>query len=204
MAQVGILAGGPMSGRNEKCNLEGDSKMKKKSAMAVLALMGLGLFAAQALSQGGFRVETGKAFDDAVPKSFYLEGNSIPVEKRNSVLAVAPSGARLLAGLIDTTGYSSEVQQKYTGMLITEGSLDVCGRRVGVGSYGFGISRPQSGAGKQEEPARFHLYNQAGHEVGGCEARWDSKVEHPRPLALTPGPGGSARLYLGRNWVELK
>jgi hypothetical protein len=178
--------------------------VKTRMMMAGVTLIGLVLFAAPAWSQGGFRLETGKAFDSAVPKDFYLEGNAIPVEKRNSVLALTPSGARLVAGLIDTTGYSSEVQQKYIGMIISEGSLDVCGKRVGLGSFGFGLSKAAAASGRQEGPAKFHLYNQAGHEVASCGAPWDAKAEHPRPLDLVPGSGGSARLYLGRNWVELK
>lgn len=178
--------------------------MKKASVMRVLAFAGMALVAAQARAQGQYRVESGKAFDNAIPQSFYLEGNSIPVEKRNSLLALTPSGARLVAGLIDTTGYSSEVQQKYVGMLISEGSVDVCSKRVGVGSYGFGLSRPHAAAGKMEGPAQFHLYNQAGHQVATCQTPWDSKFQHPRPLELVPGPAGSARLYLGRNYIELK
>lgn len=178
--------------------------MKKVSAVMVLVFAGLILMAGPASAQSRFRIETGKAFDKAVPKDFYLEGNSIPVEKRNSVLALTPSGARLVAGLIDTSGYSSQVQQKYIGMLISEGSVEVCGKRVGVGSYGFGLVRAHGAPGKMEGPARFNLYNQAGHEVGSCEAPWDAKFEHPRPLDLVPGAAGSARLYLGRNWVELK
>ncbi len=178
--------------------------MRTRIAMVAVALLGVTLFAGQAWAQNSFRIETGKAFDNAVPKDFYLQGNAIPVQKRNTVLAVEPSGARLVTGLLDTTGYSSEVQQKYEGMLITEGPLDVCGRKVGGGSYGFGLSRQGSGSGKPEGPARFHLYNQAGHEVAACRAPWDSKVEHPRPLELAPGAAGSAKLYLGRNWIELK
>lgn len=178
--------------------------MKIKTATAVMALVGIILFAGQARPQGSFRIETGKSFNQAVPKDFYLEGNAIPTEKRNSVLAETPSGARVVVGLIDTTGYSSQIQQKYLGMLISEGSLDVCGRDIGVGSFGFGLTKRHSAPGKETSGAKFHLYNQAGHEVASCQAQWESKAEHPRPLALTPESGGSARLYLGRDWVELK
>lgn len=153
-------------------------------------------------AQNVFKVETGKAFTRAVPKDFYLEGNAIPTEKRNSALAITPAGARLLVGLIDTTGYSSRIQQKYIGMLIAEGRVEVCGNAVPVGSYGFGLAK--SGGSSNAQGAKFLLYNQAGQRVAECSTGWDPKVAHPVPLQVQVGGGASARLYLGRNWVELK
>jgi hypothetical protein len=182
----------------------GDLNMKVRIAVAVMALAGMVMLAGQARSQGSFRIEKGKAFEKAIPKDFYVEGNAIPSEKRNSELALTPSGARLLVGLIDTTGYSSQIKQKYLGMLISEGSLDVCGKNIGVGSFGFGLTKKRSASGQEEAGARFHLYNQAGREAASCQAEWDAKAEHPRPLDLMPEAGGSARLYLGRDWIELK
>src|SRR2546425_1166099 len=49
---------------------------------AVLAAIGSGL----ASAQGKFQVVTGKEFESAIPKDFYLEGNAIPTEKRNALL----------------------------------------------------------------------------------------------------------------------
>jgi hypothetical protein len=60
-----------------------------------------------------FEVVTGKAFDSAVPKDFYLEGNAIPTEPRNAVLVKTPAGARALFALIDTTGYSANIVTKW-------------------------------------------------------------------------------------------
>ncbi len=64
-------------------------------------------------AQGTFGQVSGKAFDSAVPKDFYLEGNAIPTEKRNAVLLKTPRSARVLFTLIDTSGYSSETRKKY-------------------------------------------------------------------------------------------
>src|ERR1039457_5026395 len=44
------------------------------------------------LAQNKFEVVTGKAFESAVPKDFYLEGNAIPTEKRNAILVKTPGG----------------------------------------------------------------------------------------------------------------
>lgn len=97
-----------------------------------------GALCQMALAQNKFEVLTGKAFDSAVPKDFYLEGNAIPTEKRNAVLVKTPAGARAVFALIDTAGYSANIVTKYVGMIVTEGDLTVCGHKLTVGSYGFG------------------------------------------------------------------
>lgn len=159
------------------------------------------MVASPASAQGVFKVEKGEALNKIVPGNFVLEENAIPVQKRNSVLVITPSGARMVAGLLDTSGYSSQVQEKYLGMLITEGRVEVGGHRVAVGSYGFGLVKAPGNA--QGKAAKFILYNQAGHRVAECTAKWDSKLRTPRPLQIVTS-GGTARLYMGRNWVELK
>lgn len=153
-------------------------------------------------AQGVFKVETGQAFNKIIPKDFVLEANAIPTEKRNSALVITPSGSRLVVGLLATSGYSSQVREKYMGMLIAEGSVDVCGNPVAIGSYGFGLER--SPGIPESHVAKFILYNQGGKKVTECSAAWDSRIKHPTPLQVVVKGMGTARLYLGRNWVELK
>jgi hypothetical protein len=152
-------------------------------------------------AQGGFQQVTGKEFDTAMPKDFYLEGNAIPTQKRNAAFLKTPAGTHALFALIDTTGYSSQIRQKYEGMLITEGKLSVCGKSVAVGSYGFGLEKP---AATSSENAKFNLYNLAGEKVLECAAKKDTEVKQPSPLHVVVGKGGPAKLYLGRYWLELK
>jgi hypothetical protein len=154
-----------------------------------------------ACAQGAFEQLTGKAFESAVPNDFYLEGNRIPVEKRNAALLKTPAGARLVLALIDTTGYSSQIKQKYIGMVITEGTVSVCGVSLSVGSYGFGLEKP---AASSSEDAKFFLYNQAGDKVGDCAAKKDNALKQPKPLGVVLSKEGGARLYLGRYFLELK
>ena len=51
-----------------------------------------------------------------MPGDFYLEGNRIPVEKRNSALLKNAKGSRVVLGLIDTTGYSSQIKAEIHGL----------------------------------------------------------------------------------------
>ena len=143
-----------------------------------------------------FAVETGRPFDAALPHDFYLEGNAIPTEKRNAALLVTPSGKQLLFALLDTSGYSSEVQQKYIGMIIAEGPVMIGGARIPVGSYGFGLKK----AGGKTFLA---IYNQAGTRMGSCLMKMDSRLQAPRQLQVILA-GAAARLYIGRDWVEVR
>ena len=119
----------------------------------------------------------------------------------NAVLLKNAQGARVVLGLIDTTGYSSQIKQKYIGMLITETKLSVCGNALGVGSYGFGLERP---AATSNADAPFKIYNQAGEKVGECAAKKDDSLKQPKPLAVTAAKDGSAKLCLGKYVVEIK
>lgn len=152
------------------------------------------------LGQHQFEVVTGKAFDSAMPKDFYLEGNAIPTAKRNAVLVHLPAGERALFSLIDTSGYSADIIAKYIGMIITEGDVSICGQKVSVGSYGFGWARPGTGV---DGPGKFSLYNQAGAKVTECVTPRDANLKQPRPLQVVV-IGATAKLYYGKHYVELK
>jgi hypothetical protein len=155
--------------------------MKNRLTLICLVLLFPALAATVqvARAQGSFHLVTGKEFDAAFPKDFYLEGNAIPTQKRNAALVKTPGGAQLLLGLLDTSGYSSQVQEKYLGMLINAGSVSVCGEKLGVGSYGFGLIKP---AGHTDASATFVLYDQAGKKVCQCSAEKDTKLTRPSPL----------------------
>ena len=178
-------------------------KMTKTGLLvSSLAIAGvLGPSSNHAFAQHAFEIVTGKPFDSAMPKDFYLEGNAIPTEKRNAALIHLPSGVRALFALIDTTGYSADIIAKYVGMLITEGDISVCGHTVNVGSYGFGWTHPPTGA---EGGGKFSLYDQSGAKIAECASSRDAAIKQPRPLQVVIAPDGSAHLYYGRQNLDLK
>lgn len=175
--------------------------MKASPAGLLAAALLFGAVHGNALAQGKFELVTGKPFDSAIPKDFYLEGNAIPTAKRNAVLVHLPNGARAVFSLIDTTGYSANIIEKYVGMVITEGDVSLCGHKISVGSYGFGWQRPAANA---DGPGKFSLYNQAGTKLTECTMPRDPDVKQPRPLQIVAKPDGSARLYYGRHGIDLK
>ena len=170
--------------------------MRWAALLAALEVAGC----ATLLAQGSFQILTGKAFSSAFVKDFYLEGNSIPTEKLDAALIKTPSGARVEFALLDTTGYSSQVQEKYSGMIISEGPIGICGTKLGVGSYGFGTKLPRPpGSGD----AQVFFYDQAGSQVGECGAPKDAQLKTPKPLQVVIA-GGKAKLYLGVYGLDLQ
>ena len=148
----------------------------------------------------GFHKAGAKAFKASVPREFYLEGNAIPVERYHTALLLE-GRKQFIVGLLATSGYSSDVRQKYLGMMIAETPVSLNGVRLEVGSYGFGLA-PVNDAGKRATVLR--IYNQAGAQVGKCTAHKDLKLRHPMPLEVLVEKGGArVRIYFGRYWVTL-
>ena len=168
----------------------------KKFLILTVAMVVLAGVPGSLLAEKGFEVVKGKAFTDAIPTDFYLEGNRIPTQKRNSVLVHTPAGARVVFGLIDTTGYSSNIQQKYEGMIISETNFMLCGQQIGVGSFGFGHTKPM---GTSNEDMKLMIYDQAGSKLAECSGQRDTSLEKPSPLQVMNG-----KLYLGRHAFDLQ
>jgi len=164
---------------------------------ALIVCAGLALVAAPAQAQ----VEKleGKAFDAACVRDFYLEGNAIPAQKRNTVVLKDAGGKRLVFGLLDTSGYSNEIQQKYVGMLILERPLALGTAHVASGAYGFGLSKPQP----PEGAGTLFVYDVGGARVAEAPAAYDAAIARPVPLQVVTKDGES-RLYLGRHWVAIE
>ncbi len=163
---------------------------------AVLVVLGMASLPRPVMAQGGFQVVTGEAATKAIPHDFYLEGNRIPVQARNSALVKCPKGMRIVIGLIDTTGYSSQIQQKYEGMIISESNFTIGGAKVGIGSFGFGHTKP---AATSNEDMKLTIYDQAGNKLAEATGKKDEAIKQPSPLQVKDG-----KLYLGRYAFELK
>ena len=125
-----------------------------------------------------------------VPTSFYFEGQSAPTQIRNSAAARFGPKRHVIAGLVDTSGYSTEVQSKYQGFFITDSAITVGGKELGTGAYGFGFSND----------GKFNVFDVGGNAVISVGAAKDSALRRPRPLMMLKDKD-ELRLYAGRNYV---
>ena len=126
------------------------------------------------------------------PRLIFSAGIS-PVQLRNSGGFSGPEGKFVLAGLVDTSGYASDLQAKYQGFLITEVKLDIEGKELQPGQYGFGFSAD----------GRFLVMDVGANDLFSVAGKTDAKLAHPVPLKVVED-GGAYRLYAGRKWVSLK
>jgi hypothetical protein len=166
------------------------SRFSPRARAAAAALL-LALPAA-ALAQAWPKILEGEELTRVVPSSFYFEGQSAPTQMRNAAAAQLGPRRFVMAALVDTSGYSSDVQAKYQGFLIADAPVFVGGARLPTGAYGFGFT----------SDGRFNVLDLGGRVLLTVRAPRDGALQRPRPLMMTAARGG-VRLYAGRNFVLL-
>lgn len=163
----------------------------RQIACAVLAFLALSSLAVGQKAQPGLL-----SVDDlkhAVPSGYFFNGQSAPVQLRNSAGFRTADGKLVLAGLVDTSGYAADIQQKYEGFFITESKVNIGGSSLDPGAYGFGFTKD----------GKFLVMNVAAGELLNVASASDDKLAHPVPLKMMQD-GDGYRLYHGRNYVALK
>jgi len=156
---------------------------KSMWVIVVLALA-LGQLSAQVLSED--------ALKKVVPASFFFAGQTAQVQIRNSVGLKNAAGKVMLAGLVDTSGYSTSLQEKYQGFLIAETKLGFDGTTLDPGAYGFGF-----------KDGKFIVMTIAGADLLSVASQNDEQLKRPVPLKLIKD-GEAYRLYAGRKYVVVK
>lgn len=125
-----------------------------------------------------------------MPATVFFRGQTATTQERNSCGVHFANGKFMLAALVDTSGYATEVAQKYQGYLLTEVPLDFGGHRLVPGAYGFGFLGGH----------RFVLLNIGGTQI--MQANWHPFVgDRPVPLQVLPAKGGY-QLCSGRECVD--
>ena len=154
--------------------------------------------AAVAVSAGvlaGATVLQGAALTHVVPTGFYFEGQSAPTQMRNTAAAQWGAGkdARLvIVGMVDTSGYSTEVRAKYQGFFIADSPVTVGGQELGTGAYGFGFT----------DDGHLSILDIGGRQVLSAPATKDTKIQRPRPILIT-ADSGEVRFYSGRDYAVI-
>jgi len=138
------------------------------------------------------QIVTGDELNKVIPKSYFYAGQSAPVQERNSVALKNSAGKFTLAGLVDTSGYSTAIAAKYQGFLITESKLTFDGATLDPGAYGFGF-----------KDGKLIVTNVAAADIFSVPSRRDDQLKHPVPLKFEKTDAGY-RFYSGRNYVAFK
>src|SRR5881394_1439466 len=112
----------------------------RNTRLAILGAFAVVMLASAAAQQASKHVLNAEELKKAVPSEYFFGGQKAPVQVRNSVGFQLADGKMTLAALVDASGYSTAIQQKYQGMLITETKLNVGGSSLPPGQYGFGFT----------------------------------------------------------------
>jgi hypothetical protein len=127
-----------------------------------------------------------------VPANYFYRGQSATVQLRNSGAIRTKDQKYVLAALVDTSGYSTDVAEKYQGLFITEVKVKVGGSELAPGQYGFGFVGD-----------KFVVTDVGANDVFSLPSKVDNDLKRPVPLKIV-GEGGEYRLYHGKKYVALQ
>ncbi len=167
---------------------------KTCTTLLLCALAALPLSSATTATAAGTSVSILKAADVAnlVPATVFFRGQVASVQARNAGGLKLPDGMLVLCALVDTSGYSTAVQQKYQAYFISEVTLDINGQVLKPGAYGVGFI----------EGSKFLVMDLGAHDLFMTDGKRDAELKRPMPLqVLADTAPNSYRLYINRNYV---
>lgn len=161
----------------------------KKLASFVFAIVII--FGASNLSfaQPKFEILEGDSLKRIVPTSFYFAGQSAETQMRNAAAAKIGNERFIIAGLVDTSGYSTDIQGKYEGFFITDSPIKLGNKTLATGAYGFGFTKEA-----------INIFDLSSKQIFSAKATEDAELKRPRPLMMTAANNG-IRLYKGKTFV---
>ena len=128
------------------------------------------------------------------PETVFFRGQSAPVQMRNTSGVHFADDRYVLAGMVDNSGYSTGLRERYQAYLISEVPLEIGGQTLKPGAYGMGFL----------EGGKFVVMDLGANDVLETGSQRDTEIRRPMPLQVTGGEGGKYRLYMGREFVEFR
>lgn len=165
---------------------------KKYSIIGAFLLCIAACLATLATAQTQPTVLAGAELTRVVPTGFYFQGQSAPTQMRNAAATRFGKDRYVIAGLVDTSGYSADVRAKYEGFIIADTDITINGQSLGSGAYGFGFS----------DDGKLNIMDLAGNNVLTVASTKDTKLQRPRPLMMSLD-GEAVRLYSRRDYARI-
>jgi hypothetical protein len=165
----------------------------KKTRWQVLATAALALIGCALAQEVSKHILSSDELRKVVPTEYFFRSQKAPVQLRNAVGFQLADTKMMLAALVDASGYSTSIQQKYQGMLITESKLNIGGSSLPPGQYGFGFAAD----------GKFNVMDVANNDVLSASYQTDPVLQRPVPLKLVED-GEGYKLYAGKKWIALR
>lgn len=166
-----------------------------RSRISLLPLLFLGLVATYAAAQKITAVSE-ERLKQLLPATVFIDGENVPTQERNAAMVALPNNKVLLASLIDTAGYSSAYQEKYSGILLSQTGFTLGSKSFDPGAYAFGRK-------KDGDSVTLLVYNVGGDQLAQITAAKQENLRPLKPLQIIVAEDGSARLYVGPYYVAL-
>ena len=128
-----------------------------------------------------------------LPEKVFFRGQIAPVQARNTGGVRYADGFLVFAGLVDNSGYSTGIREKYQAYFINEVPVEIGGQTLKPGAYGVGFL----------EGNKFVVMDLGANNVLQAASTKDAEMKRPVPLQFVAGSAaGIYRLYHGRDYVE--
>jgi len=128
-----------------------------------------------------------------LPEKVFFRGQTATTQLRNTGGVRYADGFFVLASLVDSSGYSTGLREKYQGYLINEVTVEIGGQTLKPGAYGFGFL----------EGNKFVVMDLGSNDLLQVTSTKDSEMKRPVPLqVLSTADAGKYRLYKGKEFVE--
>ena len=128
------------------------------------------------------------------PEAVFFRGLSAPVQIRNTGGVHFADDLYVLAGMVDNSGYSTGIREKYQAYLLSEVTLAMGGKMLKPGAYGIGFL----------EGGKFVVMDLAANDVFVATSGRDAEIRRPVPLQIVATDAAAYRLYIGRDFVEFR
>ena len=165
-------------------------KTTRPKILATLVLTLIGCAIAQQVTK---HLLSSEELKKAVPTEYFYRGQKAPVQLRNAAGFQLANGKMSIASLVDASGYSTAIQQKYQGLLITETKLNIGSSSLPPGQYGFGFAAD----------GKFVVMDVANNDVLSASYQTDQALQHAVPLKMVED-GDGYKLYAGKKWITIK
>jgi hypothetical protein len=166
-------------------------RLKGMLKFAAVAVTSLAMIPGSAEAQGGDTILKSADMQKMLPANVYYKGQVASTQLRNSGGVKFADGFFVLAALVDTSGYSTDIQSKYSAYFIAEVPVKIDGQSLPAGVYGIGFVAEN----------KFVVTDVGAHDVLTVASSDDSGLKRPMPLQVMADPTGGFRLYAGRKYV---
>jgi hypothetical protein len=166
-------------------------KLAATTVLAVTMMVAPGSIQAQGGAAAANTVLKPADMQKLMPASVFYRGQSAPTQLRNSGGVKFADGFYVLATLVDTSGYATDVQSKYQAYFIVEAPIKLGGENLPAGVYGVGFVGD-----------KLVVTDVGAHDVLMVNSGEDAVLRRPTPLQVIADPAGGFRLYAGRHYVN--